>query len=214
MPKTKRTGKVKDKWREKRWVVVEAPASFGNAPVAYIPLTDVETAVGRVVEATLFDLVKEDPQQYSIKLHFQIERVEGDKAFTVFKGHEYSREYLRSLIRRGSSMVNLINDYKTMDGTIVRVATVAFAQGRLNSSRKHIVRLIADRIISERCAQLTYEQFTREAVLGKIGSDIYNEARKVAHFRHINIRKTKLIRKGEGPEEGPKAAEVVPEIRV
>jgi ribosomal protein S3AE len=30
-------------------------------------------------------------------------------------------------------------------------------------------------------------------VLGKIASDIYNEAKKVAPLRHVGIRKSKLI---------------------
>lgn len=195
MPKTKARTKVKDRWREKQWVVVEAPAPFGNLPVAYVPLTSSETALGRVVKTTLFDLQKQDPQQYSIKLHFQIENVTGNKAQTIMKGHEYSREYLRSMIRRGSSMVNFIKDYETKDGFLVRVYVVVLTQGRVNSSKKHSLRLVADSILKEKTQALDYNTFCQEVVAEKIAADIQEEARKIAQLRKVGIRKTKLVKK-------------------
>ena len=212
MPKAKKTRRIKDKWREKVWVTVRAPVSFGSTPVAYIPVTEPEKAIGRVLETTLFDLVKQDPQQHAIKLYFQIEKIENDNATTIFKGHEYGREYLRSLIRRGSSMVSAINDYLTRDGMKVRVYLVVFAQRRLNASRKHGIRSLALKILTEKTSSLTYDQFAQEAVLGKIASDIYNEAKKIAHLRHVGIRKTKLVGKAVQPIEVIAEAPVVSQV--
>jgi small subunit ribosomal protein S3Ae len=50
-----------------------------------------------------------------------------------------------------------------------------------------------DRIIKEKASTLTLDQFAQEMVLGKIASDIYNEAKKIAPLRHIGIRKSKLV---------------------
>jgi small subunit ribosomal protein S3Ae len=191
----KATGKVKDKWKAKQWVTVLASPSFGNAPIGKVPLTDTEKSGGRVVETTLYDILKQDPQHYSFKLYFQIDKVEGDTAYTVLKGHEYSREYLRSLMRRGSSMSDFIKDYTTKDGYIVRVYCIALSQGRMNSSKKHEIRAVMDRTIKERSSSLTYDQFVQETVLQKVASDVYNEAKKVTRLRHVGVRKTKLIKK-------------------
>lgn len=193
----KKGGKVKDKWKLKKWVTVLASQSFGNAPIATIPITDEEHAIGRVVETTLYDILKQDPQHYSFKLYFQIFKIENEFAYTIFKGHEYAREYLRSLVRRGSSMADFIRDYKTKDGYTIRVYCVAFSQGKMNSSKKHDIRLIMDKIISERASSLTYDQFAQEMVLQKIASDVYNEAKKVTHLRHVGIRKSKLVSRPE-----------------
>ncbi len=190
-------GKVRDKWKLKGWVTVLAPPSFGSAPIAKIPLTDAEKAGGRVVETTLYDILKQDPQHYSFKLYFQVDRIEGETANTILKGHEYSREYLRSLVRRGSSMADFIKDYKTKDGYLVRVYCVAFSQGRMNTSKKHDLRVIMDKVIGDRATGLTYDQLAQEMVLQKIASDVYNEAKKVTHLRHVGVRKSKLIRKPE-----------------
>jgi small subunit ribosomal protein S3Ae len=63
----------------------------------------------------------------------------------------------------------------------------------MNSSKKHDLRVIMDRVIGERAANLTYEQFAQELVLQKVASDVYNEAKKVTHLRHVGVRKSKLI---------------------
>jgi small subunit ribosomal protein S3Ae len=189
----KKVAKVRDKWKLKPWVVVNASPSFGNAPIARVPLTDIEKPSGRVVETTLYDILKQDPQHYSFKLYFQIDRVEGETATTVFKGHEYSREFLRSLIRRGSSMSDLIKDYTTKDGYVVRVYCIALSQGKMNSSKKHDLRVVMDKVIAERAANLTYDQLAQELVLQKVASDVYNEAKRVTHLRHVGVRKSKLI---------------------
>ena len=212
MPKAKRGGKVKDKWREKRWVTVLASPGFERAQIAYVPVTSNELAIGRVIETTLFDITKQDPQQNMLlKLHFQIAGIDGSIANTVLKGEEYSREYLRSLVRRGASMVNFIRDYKTKDGAIVRVYVVAFTIGRINSSRKHEIRLIADKIIGERSSALSYEQFAQEAVNQSLAREMYDDCKEIAKIRHMGVRKIKLIKPGENMPYVPVEAEAAKE---
>jgi small subunit ribosomal protein S3Ae len=201
----KKVAKVRDKWKLKPWVVVTASPSFGSAPIARVPLTDIEKPSGRVVETTLYDILKQDPQHYSFKLYFQIDKVEGETATTVFKGHEYSREFLRSLIRRGSSMSDFIKDYTTKDGFVVRVYCTALSQGKMNSSKKHDLRLVMDKVIAERAANLTYDQLAQELVLQKVASDVYNEAKRVTHLRHVGVRKSKLISRPDQKKVEPLA---------
>jgi small subunit ribosomal protein S3Ae len=208
MSKKSRSGRVKDKWREKSWLVVEAPQTFNRMPVAYIPITDVNKAQGRVVETTLYDILKQDPQHYSQKLFFQVLDIEGNTARSILKGHEYSREYLRSLIRRGCTLVSYINDYTTKDEFIVRVYVVILTQRRINSSKKSAVRLLSDTVLKNKTSNLTYEQFAQEAVLGKVASDIYNEAKKITHLRHVGIKKMKVIKIGQVIGNLPSETEV------
>jgi len=68
----RKTRKIKDKWKEKKWITVLAPDSFNNIPVAYIPITDDKNAVGRVIEVTLFDILKGDHHNTNIKYFFKL----------------------------------------------------------------------------------------------------------------------------------------------
>ena len=190
----RRKGRVKDKWREKKWVTVNAPDSFNNVPIAYVPITDDENARGRVLEVTLYDILKGDPSQHQYKMYFQINKVDNDKASSIFKRFEYSKEFLRSLVRRGSSKVNFIIDAKTKDGYIFRIKVIALTHRQLNTSRKHALRLIARDIINKTIPEMTIDQFVQATCYGKINSDIMAAAKKVIRIRHVGLEKVKLIR--------------------
>ncbi|MHA7733975.1 30S ribosomal protein S3ae [Nitrosopumilus sp. S6] len=193
----RRKGRVKDKWREKRWVTVSAPDSFNNVPIGYVPITDEENAAGRVLEVTLYDILKGDPSQHQYKIYFQIDKVEGDKATTIFKRYEYSKEFLRSLVRRGSSKINFIIDAKTKDGYIFRIKVIALTHRQLNTSRKHALRLIARDVINKQVPEMTIEQFVQATCYSKINSDIMAAFKKVIRVRHVGLEKVKLIRTAE-----------------
>ncbi|MBS3923488.1 MAG: 30S ribosomal protein S3ae [Nitrosarchaeum sp.] len=193
----RRKGRVKDKWREKKWVTVSAPDSFNNVPIAYVPITDDENAVGRVLEVTLYDILKGDPSQHQYKIYFQINKVEEDKATTIFKRYEYSKEFLRSLVRRGSSKINFIIDIKTKDGYVFRIKILALTHRQLNTSRKHALRLIARDVINNTVPQMTIDQFVQATCYSKINSDIMAAFKKVIRVRHVGLEKVKLIRTAE-----------------
>jgi len=190
----RRKGRVKDKWREKKWVTVNAPDSFNNVPIAYIPITDDENAPGRVLEVTLYDILKGDPSQHQYKMYFQLDKVDNDKASTIFKRFEYSKEFLRSLVRRGSSKINFIIDAKTKDGFVFRIKVIALTHRQLNTSRKHDLRLIARDIINKTVPEMEIDQFVQATCYGKINSDIMAATKKVIRIRHIGLEKVKLIR--------------------
>ena len=137
----RKTRKIKDKWKEKRLITVLAPDSFNNVPIAYIPITNDKNTIGRVVEDTLFDILKGDPSQHQYKLFFKINKVTDEKATTVFKRYEYAKEFLRSLIRRCSSRINFVIDTKTKDGYVFRIKILTLSHRELNTSRKRALRL-------------------------------------------------------------------------
>jgi len=193
----RKTRKIKDKWKEKRWVTVLAPDSFNNIPVAYVPITSDKTAVGRVVEATLFDILKGDPSQHQYKLFFQIDKVTEEKATTVFKRYEYAKEFLRSLIRRGSSRINFVIDTKTKDGYVFRIKILTLSHRELNTSRKRALRLEAKKQIERIVPQMTIDEFVQAACYGKINSDIMAATKKIIRVRHVGLEKVKLLRTSE-----------------
>ena len=193
----RKSRKIKDKWKEKKWVSVSAPDSFNNVHIADIPITDEEKAKGRVIEVTLFDILKGDPSQYQYKLYFQIDKVVGEKATTIFKRYEYAKEFLRSLVRRGSSKINFIIDAKTKDGYVFRIKVIALSHRELNSSRQHALRLIAIKIIEKSVPNMTIDEFVQASCYNKINSDIMAATKKIIHLRHVGLEKVKLVRSAE-----------------
>ena len=187
-----KTKHVRDKWRGKAWYMVVAPPFFGNVELGAVPAEEQERLIERVVETTLYDITGDFSHQY-LKMFFQINEIDGKTARTLFKGHEYSRDYLRSLVRRRTTKVDGLFNLTTKDGYKLRVAVSALTLSRIKTSQEKIIRNMMVKIISEKAAALTLDQFVQEMVLGKIASDVYNEAKKVAPLRHVGIRKSKLV---------------------
>jgi len=176
----------------KEWYNVNSPAYFGGKVIALVPASSAENMVGRTIETTLYDITGDFSQQH-LKLNFQVISLKGTDAETIFKGHEYTGDYLRSLVRRGNTRTDLILKITTKEGYILRVSVVAFSVLRIRKSQILSVRKIMHRILNEKAKTLFFDQFVQEAVLGKIASDIYNEAKKIIPLRHTGVRKTKLL---------------------
>ena len=190
--------KIKDKWKEKKWVNVIAPDSFNNVNIGYVPITDDENAKGRILEVTLWDILKGDPSQHQYKIYFQIDSVEDNKAKTIFKKFEYSKEFLRSLVRKGSSKINFVIDIETKDHYIFRIKVLALTHRQLNTSRQHQLRLIAQDVIKKTVPSMDIDGFVQATSYGKINSDIMGAAKKVIKLRHVGLEKVKLIKTAKG----------------
>ena len=73
----KKGGRVRDKWRDKQWVIVNKPTGFEpQVPINFIPVTDASLATGRTIENTLHDMMKGNPDQsmdqHQIKVFIKI----------------------------------------------------------------------------------------------------------------------------------------------
>jgi len=201
--------RIKDKWRSKRWYMVISPNYFGNVEIGAVPADDPQQLIGRIMESTLYDLTEDFAHQY-LKMRFQISSVEGKTARTIFKEHEYSRDYLRSLVRRRTTRVDGIFNITTKDGYKLRVSVCAFTLTRVKTSQEEEIRTVMKRIIEEKASTLTFDQFVQEAVLGKIASDIYNEAKKITPLRHVGVRKTRLTSRPLTEEKSETVSETEP----
>lgn len=182
----------RDKWRRKEWYEVYLPRYFGESKIGETVADDPSRIIGRVLETTLAQVTGDFSQDY-IKLYFQATSVDEHGVRTIFKGHEYLRDYLRSLVRRRSTKVDGIFRVNTLDGFKLKVAVVALTQTRIKTSLEKKIRSIMKRIVEEKARNLTFEQMAHEIVLGKLASDIYNEAKKITALRHVGVRKSELI---------------------
>jgi len=171
---------------------VYSPSYFGENIVASIPCEVPSAVIGRVVETTLYDITNDFAHQ-SIKLYFLVVNAKDHRADTILKSHEYATDYLRSLVRRGSTRLDGIFNATTKDQFSTRISIVAFTRDRINASQEHGVRQVMRQIVDEKATALNYDQLAQEAVLGKLGSDIYNLSKKIAPLRHVGVRKSKLL---------------------
>src|SRR5208337_2347053 len=152
----------------KEWYDVYSPPYFGERIVAAIPCETPAALLGRVVETTLYDITDDFAHQ-SIKLYFLVVNTNDHRAMTILKSHEYATDYLRSLVRRGSTRMDGIFNATTRDQYSSRISIVAFTRDRIKASQEHGVRQIMRQIVEDKATNLNYDQLAQEVVLGKLG---------------------------------------------
>ena len=202
---------IRDKWKLKKWYTVIAPPIFGEISIGTTPADDPLKLIGRVMETTLYDITG-DITQVHIRLYFQIIKVEGDKAYTRFKGHEISRDYMKSLIRRKSSKIQGIFNVETKDQYRLRLTIVALTSYRCKTSQKRAIRKIMEEYVKSKVPQLTLDELIQEMLFGRMSAEIMERARKIYPIRKVEIYKSKLLM--IPTPEGPKPAVVVSPLQL
>ncbi|MCS7099380.1 MAG: 30S ribosomal protein S3ae [Sulfolobales archaeon] len=183
---------VKTKWKAKKWYSVVSPEVFGSIPIGGIPADEDWKLLGRVVETTLFDLTGDFTKHY-IHLYFQVYRYDEENVYTRFKGHELSRDYVKSITRRKSSKIVGITDTTTSDGYVLRVTGLVLTAYNCNTSHKRAIRKIIFQTIKEWAQRSTFDEFVKAMVFGDMAVDLMTRAKKIYPVRKAEIYKSKLL---------------------
>ena len=182
---------VSKQTQEKRWYTVMAPEIFDRAELGETPADDPEQVYDRTIETTLGDL-QNDPSENNTKLTFQINDVGSDAAYTEFVQHELTRDYLRSLTRRGTSKVDAFVTVLTTDDYRLQVQPVAYTTKNADRSQEQATREKMVELVEEAAADRTFEGLVDSIVEGRLSSTIYNEAKTIYPLRRVEVQKTRL----------------------
>jgi len=179
-------------WKAKKWYDITTPDIFGKVSIGTTPADDTSKLVGRVIDTTLSDLTNDLGKQ-NVKMHFKIINVSDQSVNTKFIGHELTRDYMRSLVKRRTSLVESNIVVTTKDGYKIHLKPMSLTIKRASSSQIDAIRDIMNGILRERGEELNFEPFIHEVVLGKLASDIYKKAKIIYPLRRVEIGKTKIL---------------------
>jgi small subunit ribosomal protein S3Ae len=177
--------------QEKRWYTIMAPEMFDRAELGETPADEPEQVYDRTIETTLGEL-NDDPSENNTKLTFQVTDVGSDAAYTEFVQHELTRDYLRSLTRRGTSKVDAFVTVLTTDDYRVQVQPVAYTTKNADHSQEHAIRKKMVDIVEDAADERTFEGLVGSIVEGRLSSAIYNEAKTIYPLRRVEVQKTRL----------------------
>ena len=183
----------RDPWALKRWFSVHAPSYLGGVFIAEVPAAEPQKLLMRTLEVSLYDLTK-DISHLPIKLKFQIHKVDGLQAFTRFKGLELTRDYLRSLVRKGTSKVAAVAEVKTRDGWVMRVTVLAVTTHRIGTAQKSAMRKRMIETLMKKASEMDIGQFLKEALEGVTAADLFVAGKKIAPLRKVELAKIKVLR--------------------
>jgi len=176
---------------QKRWYTLQAPEQFDREELGETVAEEPDQVLGRTIETTLGDL-RNDASENNTKLTFKVNEVASDTAYTEFIKHELTRDYMRSLVRRGSSKVEAFITVLTDDDYRVQIQPVALTTKSADASQEQAIRRTMIDIVEESARERSYEDLIDSIVEGRLSSAIYNEAKTIYPLRRVEIQKTTL----------------------
>ncbi len=185
--------------RGKDWYTVLASQEFDRAELGETPADEPEKLLDRTIVTTLGEIT-DDFSENNTKVKFQVDEIGSDSVYTVFTGHEMTRDYVRSLVRRGTSKVDDVIVVETTDGYEVEVQPSAFAAKKADDSQEKAIRATVREMVEEKAEESTFEEFIDAVVGGRLSSALYAEAKKIYPLRRIEIEKSEVERR-PGEEE-------------
>ena len=176
---------------QKRWYTLLAPEQFDRAELGETIAEESDQVLGRTIETTLGDL-RNDASENNTKLTFQVNEVASDSAYTEFVKHELTRDYLRSLVRRGSSKIEAYVTVLTEDDYRVQIQPVALTTKSADESQEKAIRRTMIDLVEESARERTYADLVDSVVEGRLSSAIYNEAKTIYPLRRVEVQKLTL----------------------
>ena len=175
----------------KRWYTVLAPEQFDRAELGETVAEEPEQIIGRTIETTLGE-IKQDVGANNTKLTFKITDVGSDSAYTEFIQHELTRDYLRSLVRRGASKIDASITVLTKDDYRVQIQPVAFTTKKADRSQEAAIRRVMIDLVKETGSERTFEELVDSIIEGRLSSAIYGEAKMIYPLRRVEVQKLSL----------------------
>ncbi|PSP37199.1 30S ribosomal protein S3ae [Halobacteriales archaeon QH_7_65_31] len=182
---------VSKRSQEKQWYTVIAPEQFDRAELGETTADEPEQLYDRTVETTLGDL-QNNASENNTKLTFRITDIGSDAVYTEFVQHELTRDYLRSLVRHGSSKVESFETILTSDDYRIQIQPVAFTTKKADHSQEQAIRRTMTEIVRETAREHTFDEVIDSIVEGRLSSAVYAEAKSIYPLRRVEVQKLRL----------------------
>ena len=199
-PKTAGARKSKDKWKAKEWYQVHDPRMFNETVIGETPSADPDYLIGRQAEVTVQDLTG-DFSKMHIKLKFKIVETDGHEAKTEFIGHDLTSDYVRRLTRRKKTKTDHVVDVVTADRFVLRIKTMSIADRRIQASQEDAMRGVIKDFLMQYAAQNKLADVVKAIISGDLAKDTAKACHIIIPIKRIEIRKSEVLRKGEGEPE-------------
>ena len=191
MAKKKQVGRRVEGWKAKNWYRVFAPENLGKTYIGDTIASDPENVVGRVMQTTLGEIINDYAKQ-NVKMRFRIANVAGDAAYTEFIGHEVTRDYLRSLVKRRTSRIDSHVPITTKDGKKIVLTVTCYTLTRANDSQIHAIRHEITKQVAAIGQTAEMNQLLNGIVTGEISKEVFKSVKGIFPVRRVEVIKSKV----------------------
>ncbi|HIH27872.1 MAG TPA: 30S ribosomal protein S3ae [Methanoregulaceae archaeon] len=191
MAKKKQVGRRVEGWKAKSWYKVYTPEGLGKTYIGDTIANGPENLVGRIMQTTLGEIINDYSRQ-NVKMKFRVNDVAADAAYTEFIGHELTRDYLRSLVKRRTSRIDAHIPVTTKDGKKVDLTVTCYTLTRANLSQTHAIRGLIMARVQAMVKEADFSALLNGIVTGDISKELFKAVKPLFPIRRVEIIKSKV----------------------
>ena len=191
MAKKKQVGRRVEGWKAKSWYKVYTPEGLGKTYIGDTIANGPENLVGRIMQTTLGEIINDYSRQ-NVKMKFRVNDVAADAAYTEFIGHELTRDYLRSLVKRRTSRIDAHIPVTTKDGKKVDLTVTCYTLTRANLSQTHAIRGLIMERVQAMVKEAEFSALLNGIVTGEISKELFKAVKPLFPIRRVEIIKSKV----------------------
>jgi small subunit ribosomal protein S3Ae len=191
MAKKSQMGRKVEGWKAKAWYRIHVPEVFGKSYIGDTISSDPGTVMGRILQTTLGEIIQDYTKQH-IKIRVKVTSVAGDAAYTEFVGHELTRDYMRSMVKRRTSRIDTILPVTTKDRKTLRITMTCLTLTRANLSQVHAIRSAMTQFLQAYAAQREFPAFVKDMVSGEVTRELFKLVKPIYPVRRVELIKSRL----------------------
>ncbi|MBS3062146.1 MAG: hypothetical protein J4215_06195 [Candidatus Diapherotrites archaeon] len=194
-PERKTGGQKKrgiDKWKKKVWYSIFTPDEFEKREIAQTVAEKPEMVMGRTLTVSVAEVSKQ-PRMSHVALKFKVNNVQAQKAFTAVQGFSIQDSYVKRIVRRRSSKIELVHDVVTKDNLKAHVKAVTISGSKVTQTQKTAIRKIMEEELEKAAKAREFRVLVQELIFGNVASAIVKRAKKVASIKRTEISKCTLL---------------------
>ena len=184
--------KAKDRWKNKAWYSLHAPAMFNYAVMAWTPADSPEAVTGRVAEVSL-DRLSGDFSQKNYIVRFRVGEVRGPNAFTSYDGHRLTSDYKRALTRRRNTRVDCNFTLTTTDDVRLRLKPILVVDNRIRGSQEKLLRARTTALVIKTISGLSLVEGLKRIYSGELARELAKDLRTIYLTRRVEIAKVEML---------------------
>jgi len=189
----KKVSRIKTK--KKIWFKVIAPKLFGNKEIGESYLTNVEKALGRVMQVNLKNLTGNVKDQNSY-VSFSIDKAEGSTLRTETIGFWLTPQHVKRAVRKNTARMDDYFILKTKDGKTLIAKTLMISRARLQRSLKTSLRNQLGENLKAEVAKNTLDGVVSLIIGYKLQNGLKKKLGKLTPLKEVAIRSLQLSKTG------------------
>ncbi len=162
----------------KKWVPIYTGNEFNNENIGEAYVSDIQKAIGTVVELNLMILTN-DPKRQGHSIKFRITEAKNNVLYSEPIGCYLQTAQLKRMTRTGKNKVEDSFAYETNDNVKIVVKPIFITKTKTNKSKLSEMRLASRKILGNFIKNVSYSQLVKDVVSGGLQKELKNKVNKV-----------------------------------